>query len=49
MTAQEGKERGFVNEIIYDFGPNSDWFDPNIIPAIPKLLQSDLSTIVNSM
>ena len=38
MTAQEGKQRGFVNEIIEDFDENSDWIDPNIIPAIPKLL-----------
>jgi len=49
LTAQEGKERGFVNGIIQDFDPNSDWFDPDIIPAIPKLLQSDFGTIVNSM
>jgi uncharacterized membrane protein len=29
--------------------PKSEWFDPSIIPAIPKLLATDYGTILNAM
>lgn len=49
VTAQEGVKAGFINGIVDKFDPNSDWFDPNIIPIIPKLLKNDYRTLVNSM
>jgi peroxisomal 3,2-trans-enoyl-CoA isomerase len=50
LTAQEAVKTGFANGIIEDgFDKDSDWFDPNIIPVIPKLLDTDLVTLSNAM
>ena len=49
MTAQEGYQKGFINGIIDDFDSRSDWFDPNIIPAIPRLLSFDSKILKNCM
>ena len=38
LSAKEAVSCGFSNGIIDKFDPQSDWFDPNIIPVIPKLL-----------
>jgi enoyl-CoA hydratase/carnithine racemase len=46
MTASEAVQCGFANAIIEDLG-DSDWFNPEKIPAISKLLASDFRTIVN--
>jgi len=42
---------GLANGLIdpSSFDPSSSWFDPSIIPAIPKLLDTDHDTIVNAM
>ena len=40
---------GFANDIIGGFDANKDWFDPSMIPAITKLLETDTNTIVNAM
>ena len=49
MTAQEGYQKGFINGIIDTFDPRSDWFDPDMIPAIPRLLSFNSQTLKNSM
>ena len=50
LTAQKAVETGFANGIIEKgFDPKSDWFDPSIIPVIPKLLNTDLVTLKNAM
>jgi len=40
---------GFINGIVDKFDKKSDWFNPDIIPVIPKLLASDYKTLVTSM
>ena len=42
-------DAGFSNGIVNQFDPASEWFNPDIIPAIPKLLRTDISTLVNGM
>lgn len=49
MTAQEGYQKGFINGIIDTFDPRSDWFDPDMIPAIPRLLSFNSQTLKNCM
>lgn len=49
MTAQEAVHYGFANAIIDKFDPKKDWFDPSLIPAIPKLLETDYDTLLNGM
>lgn len=49
VTAQDAVRTGFANGIINTFDPKSDWFDPNIIPVIPKLLAADYLTLVTCM
>ena len=40
---------GFANGIINGFDANKDFFDPAMIPAVTKLLETDTNTIVNAM
>ena len=40
---------GFINGVVEGFDPNSDWFDPNMIPCIPKFLAADVNSVMNSM
>jgi enoyl-CoA hydratase/carnithine racemase len=49
LNAEEALKVGFINGIIDKFDKGSEWFDPNIIPVIPKLLSSDYKTLVTSM
>ena len=49
VTAQEAVDCGFANGIIDEFDKGSEWFDPDIIPVIPKLLNTDYRTLVNCM
>ena len=49
LNAEEALKVGFINGIIDKFDKGSEWFDPNIIPVIPKLLASDYKTLVTSM
>lgn len=51
VTADEAVRTGFANGFIdmSKLDPKLDWFDPSIIPAIPKLLDTDLGTLKNGM
>ena len=49
ITAQVAVQAGFANGIIDKLDPKKDWFDPNIVPVIPKLLDSDGFTLMNTM
>lgn len=49
LNSQEAVTSGFVNGIISSFNPQSEWFDPSTIPAIPKLLKNDYRTLTNCM
>jgi len=49
LTAEEALKSGFINGIVDKFDKASEWFDPNIIPVIPKLLAADYTTLVTSM
>jgi enoyl-CoA hydratase/carnithine racemase len=49
LTAQEAVRSGFANGLVDTLDANSDWFDPSLIPIIPKLLGNDLRTMTNSM
>ena len=49
VTAKEALAVGFANGIVDKFDPNSDELNPNWFPVIPKLLATDLDTIVNCM
>ena len=40
---------GFATGLIDNFDPKKDWFEPSVIPAIPKLLDTDYDTLVNAM
>ena len=40
---------GFANEIIDGFDPKKDWFDPSMVPAVTKMLDTDYGTIMNAM
>lgn len=42
-------KHGWANAIIDKFDKSSDFFDPNIIPTIPKLLDTDFRTLINCM
>lgn len=44
---QTGFANGYLDVAKVD--PMSDWFDPSIIPVIPKLLSYDYNTLLNSM
>lgn len=47
LTAEEAHRVGFVNAILPASLTQSDFFDPNQIPAIPKLLATDYTTLLN--
>ena len=49
ISAVEAKKAGFINDLVPDdaFPSDSDFFDPNVVPAIPKLLATDYTTLVN--
>ena len=49
MTAEEGYQKGFINGIIDTFDTRSDWFNPDMIPAIPRLLSFNSQTLKNCM
>jgi hypothetical protein len=49
LSAQEAVKCGFANGIIDKFDKKNEWFDPSIVPAIPKLLKNDYRTLTNSM
>lgn len=51
MTAKQAVDSGFANDYLdmSKIDPNSDWFDPSIIPAIPKILSTDYDTLLNGM
>lgn len=49
LTAKEALNTGFANGIVDSFDPKSEWFDPSIIPVIPKLLKNDVNTMTNCM
>jgi enoyl-CoA hydratase/carnithine racemase len=49
LTSQEAVRSGFANGQISTLDANSDWFDPNLIPVIPKLLKNDFKTLTNCM
>jgi peroxisomal 3,2-trans-enoyl-CoA isomerase len=49
MNAQEAKRVGWVNAILEDIDPNSDEINPDKIPVIKTLLNTDYRTLVNGM
>ena len=49
LSAEDAVKCGFANGIIDKFDKNNEWFDPSIIPVIPKLLKNDYRTLTNSM
>jgi len=49
VKAPLAQKSGFVNGIVDAFDKDSDWFNPDIIPCIPKLLATDYRTLVNCM
>jgi len=49
LTAAEVVKTGFANGLIDGFDRNKDWFDPSMIPAVTKLLNTDHDTIANAM
>ena len=48
VTAQEAYQRGFTNGILTNL-PDTDFFDPGLVPVIPKLLKGDPQTVQNCM
>ena len=49
VKADLAAKSGFVNGIVDGFDKKSEWFNPDIIPVIPKLLNTDYKTLVNCM
>ena len=49
LGAQDAVKQGFANDIVDQFDPASEWFNPDVIPAIPKLLATDYHVLVNGM
>ena len=51
VTAEMAVNSGFANGYldVSKIDPQSDWFDPSIIPAIPKMLSTDHFTLMNAM
>ena len=47
MAVQSGFANGYLD--VSKIDQKSDWFDPSIIPAIPKLLSTDYDTLLNGM
>ena len=49
ISGEDAVRLGFANAIVDGFDKNNDFFDPSLIPAIPKLLKTDVFTITNAM
>lgn len=51
VTAKTAVDTGFANGYVdtSKLDPKSDWFDPSILPCIPKLLDTDYGTLLNGM
>ena len=49
FTAKEALKAGYINGILDGFEMKKDWFNPDLIPVIPKLLATDYKTLVNCM
>jgi hypothetical protein len=49
VTAKDALRTGYVNEVLDVFDKKQQWFDPNTIPVIPKLLATDFKTLINCM
>jgi enoyl-CoA hydratase/carnithine racemase len=49
LSAQEAVNCGFANGIIDRFEKKNEWFDPSILPVIPRLLKYDYRTLTNMM
>ena len=49
ITAEEALKTGFANGIITDFDPKKEFFDPDIIPVIPKMLAADSTPLFQGM
>lgn len=49
VPAAVAMKAGFVNDLVPEeaFPTDSDFFDPNVVPCIPKLLATDYTTLVN--
>lgn len=47
LSAQEAVASGFANAVIPELQDEPDWFDIKKVPAIGKLLATDLRTLVN--
>ena len=47
ISAKKAVAVGFANEIIEDLKDEPEWFDINKVPAIGKLLATDLFTLTN--
>ena len=49
VTAKEALNCGWANGILSGFDKENDWFDPNMVPVVPKLLKADYRTLTNCM
>ena len=49
LTARDLEKAGYINGIISGFKEGEDFFDPNIVPAIPKLMKAEVSSLTNAM
>ena len=47
MAVNSGFANGYLD--VSKINPDSDWFDPSIIPTIPKMLSTDYFTLMNAM
>jgi len=47
VTADLAKQVGFINDILPTSLDKSDFFDPNQIPIVPKLMATDTETLLN--
>ena len=47
IFAKEAVRLGFANGLLADVDLDDDWVDPDLVPAIPKLLSYDLGTILH--
>lgn len=47
MDATEAVRTGFANGLLKDVDLEDDWVDPDLVPAIPKLLSYDMGTILH--
>lgn len=47
LNAKTAVQTGFASGMIDKFDSSSDWISPDIIPAVPKLLATDSTTLLN--